>query len=536
MWLLWLACTVEEPAPTPPAEDPTLTALDDARLLRRLSLDLRGVLPSLEELDRVEADPAALEALRDEFLADPRLEGRLISLYGEHMRTLLDVFQVRHYDYRLDDTQECIFERAVGEEPLRLMAHVSVNDLPWSDIVTADYTFANETLLEVWPLEDVGEEPAADGWRKARWSDGRPVGGVLVSNGLWWRYVTSKSNANRSRVAAMSSLLLCADPLARPVSFSTSPSLADEEGTARALKETPECIACHASIEPLAAALFGFYPSIDYNPLELGYYHPEREATGYELLGVEPAYYGEPMGGLVDLGWMVAEDPRFYRCAAETMATLLWRRPAEVADFARVESFRDTFLEEGATIRPLIAAITEGDVYRAGGTVDGREEEMTTRMLSPDQLTTALEDLAGFTWEVNNCEQLRQDDYGYRVLVGGTDGFKVVRPQGDPGLTWALVLKRLAQGVATHAVQTELLGDGERQLLLYVDTDTPSTDPLFQQELVDLHRRLLATRPSAERLAADTALWDELNTLHGPEVAWAGLLAALLRDPAFVSY
>lgn len=532
---LLASCTGPEPEPKPEPTASLHVPLDDARLLRRLSLDLRGVLPSLEELDQVEADPTALSTLRDQFLDDPRLEGRLVELYGEHMRTLLDVFQVRYYDYRLDATQECIFERSVGEEPLRLMAHVAVNDLPWSEVVTADYTFANETLLDIWPLESL-EPEVESGWRMAAWTDGRPVGGVLASNGLWWRYVTSKSNANRSRVAAISSLLLCSDMLARPVSFSTSPSLADAEGTARALKETPECIACHASIEPLAASLFGFYPSIDYNPLELGYYHPEREATGYELLDVEPAYYGTPIGGLVDLGWMVAEDPRFYRCAAETMATLLWRREVQVSDFERIEALRDTFLEEGAAVRPLLAAITDDPVYRAGAMLDGSETEMTTRMVSPDLLRSALRETTGFVWKVNNCDQLQNDDYGYRVLVGGQDGFKVVRPQSDPGLTWALVLKRVAQGAAGDAVRRELVDGAERRLFLYVSLDTPSTDPLFEQELVDLHRRLFATRPSAERLAADTALWEALEAEYGAEVAWSGLVSSLLRDPAFVSY
>ena len=49
LWAL-LACSPEPP----------LVPLDAPRLLRRVSLDLRGTLPELEQLDAVEKDPAAL--------------------------------------------------------------------------------------------------------------------------------------------------------------------------------------------------------------------------------------------------------------------------------------------------------------------------------------------------------------------------------------------------------------------------------------------------------------------------------------------
>ena len=42
--------------------DAALVPLDAPRLARRLSLDLRGVLPSTEELDAVEADPGKRRA------------------------------------------------------------------------------------------------------------------------------------------------------------------------------------------------------------------------------------------------------------------------------------------------------------------------------------------------------------------------------------------------------------------------------------------------------------------------------------------
>ncbi|MFN7144079.1 MAG: DUF1549 domain-containing protein, partial [Myxococcota bacterium] len=108
MILLLLACAGGDPAVATPE---ALVPLDDTRLLRRLSLDLRGVPPTLEEIAQVEADPAALDTLRDAFLLDPRLEDRLVSFWAERYRTRIDEFQVRFYDYQLPAEQECAFEQ-----------------------------------------------------------------------------------------------------------------------------------------------------------------------------------------------------------------------------------------------------------------------------------------------------------------------------------------------------------------------------------------------------------------------------------------
>jgi len=533
---LLVGCDGTAPAIDSAPSSGPFVPLDDARLLRRLSLDLRGRLPSLDELDAVAADPAALDSLRDDFLDDPAFEERLVALFSEHLRTRIDDFQVEYYDYALAETSECVYEREVGQEAPRLLARIVVDDLPWSTAVTADWTMATEALAAIWPLERLARDAL---WEPARYTDGRPPGGVLSTNGLWWRYVTSRSNANRSRVAALSELLLCQPLLSRPVSFATSPSLVDEDGTAEALRSDPQCLACHASIEPLAAAFFGWVPSIDYNPLELGYYHPERESQGPETLGVDAAYYGVPLAGFQDVGPRVAADSRFYRCAAETAAKLLWRRPIALDDFDQVEDLRRDFVAGDTRFGALLAAVTDTPEYRAADVADDAETDLAdrarpTRMLSPDQLATALDDLAGFSWTLDSCDQLDNDDQGYRVLAGGVDGHSVTRPQQDPGLTWALVVERAAQGAAGHAVQTELVEGQPGPLFRHVTLDDLPGEPAWERELSELHWRLFA-QVTDERLDADRALWQAVADDHGAAMAWIALVTTLLRDPYFVS-
>lgn len=539
MVILALLACAPETAP-PDVEAPAaLVPLDDARLARRLSLDLRGVLPTVEELEAVEADPAALDELRAAWMADPRHADRLVALFAEQWHTRADVFDVDWYDFDLSPTDEHRFEQAVGEEPLRLLAHVATNDLPWTEIVTADYTVANELLAGIWPLE---YPEGGEGWQVARYTDGRPAAGVLASNGLWWRYATNPFNQNRTRAAAIFRLLVCDDFPARPVSFADASS--DLAGTSsdERIRTDPYCLACHAAIEPVAASLYGFWWFRQYSPTEMVTYHAERERLGGENLGTDPAWFGEPVDGLADLGRHVAADGRFPECAVRTLATGLWRREPGADDFATLEALEADFVAGDMRMPALIETLLAGEEYRAGGVADDApaavaDGAVTRRLLAPDQLTTVLEDLTGWRWSVNGFDQLGNDTFGYRILMNGVDGEYVTVPAQDPTLTWSLVTTRSAQAAAYTVVEHDLVaGTTPRRLFRDVTLTTLPDDPAFEAELATLHHRLLGRRAEADELAALTDLWSALAADAGPGAAWTGLLAALLQHPEFLSY
>ena len=527
-----------------------LEPLAAPRLLRRLSLDLRGTLPSLEELERVREDPGEIEALTEAYLADPRLEERLVHRLAETWHTRIDVFHVFYPEYAElagQDEAEYAFERAVGEEPLRLAARIMASDRPWSDVVTTEDAVANELLESIWPLERQSEEP---GWQLARWTDGRPAAGVLASNGLWWRYVTTVTNYNRLRVAAIQRLLICEDIQARPVSFAELPALADGDSVQEALRSTPYCMGCHAHIDPIAANLFGFWVGNEHSSVEVDTYHPEREPMGAFLLEVEPSWYGTPTAGLAELGQQIAADPRFDRCAAESAARMLWRRPVELADQPVIDELLGTYLDHEGRMLPLLAAVTRTASYRAGE-VGGLATEAddararTRRLVTGDTLASALEELTGFTWEHEGFAQLDNDSQGHRLLAGTVDGTYQTRPQESPSLTWILVQQRAAEGAADHLVQHDLgeVSDGTPRLLARVDLDTRPGDAAFALQLEDLAWRLWGLPLDAERAASLEALFTAAAAPGAGEspdeavrAAWTAVLVAMLRDPDFGSY
>ena len=223
MIALLLSCQGNTVDSASPETLPTTQPLSDVALLRRLSLDLRGNLPTEAELDALASGQEVAE-LRAEMLAAPAHAERLMMMLSEQWLTLTEEYPLSAEMSGFSAEEEYAFRRAVGQEPLRLLAHVATSDRPWTEVVTADYTLAEERLLQVWPLQAIGES-GQEGWQIAAYTDGRPAGGVMTTNGIMWRY--NVALYGRSRAAAIADLLLCDDYLHRPISFS-SPTLVEE--------------------------------------------------------------------------------------------------------------------------------------------------------------------------------------------------------------------------------------------------------------------------------------------------------------------
>lgn len=528
--LLLLSCAED----TPSAVD--IPAMRPARLLSRVSLDVRGVRPSVDELLAVESDPAALDALVADMLQDDRFGSRIRELYSEIYLTEADAFSVTASQFGLTDTPG--FLAAVGQEPLRLLEHVANQDLPWTEIVTADYTVANEVIAAMF-LTDYPSDGV--GWQVAHYTDSRPAAGVLSTSSLWLRYTSTSSNANRTRANTVSRMMLCNDYLTRPLTFDREVDLLDSDAVNDAIQTDPACINCHVSLDPLAAYFFGFWSYQDNSWMEVSTYHPEREQLYSSYLGVAPSYYGEPGDSLGDLGEQLAADPRFVSCAVEQVYGLLLQRDVTLADMNALTAHREAFLAENLSMRALVHSVVQDPNYQAATTVQTATAE-PTKMLSPALLASSIEDLTGFRWSYQNYDMLGSDTVGVRTLAGGADGRTVTRTTTSPNPTSILVHARLAEAAASHVVHTDAAADrAERRLFSFVDfSETPAQNPEPMIEQIQwLHRRVLgqAVAADGEEVAANLELWDALYAIEGdPLMAWTGLTTALLRDPDFLLY
>ena len=242
-----------------------------------------------------------------------------------------------------------------------------------------------------------------------QYTDGRPPAGVLATTGLWMRYTTTFSNANRNRANVISKLFLCQDHLQKPIEFNRELDLIDQEQVQDAVQNDPACIGCHSSLDPLAAHLFGFWPSNVNVPLEMFVYHPDRELLFDVYLQTSPAYFGTPTSGLMDLGEQLASDPRFVECAVEQVIGFLLKRDAVPSD--RLSAHREAFLDGGLTLRSLYRSVLSDPLYQPN--LVG-EKGVDAKMISVDQLSSSVEELTGFVWSHNGVPLLQTSTFGLR--------------------------------------------------------------------------------------------------------------------------
>lgn len=537
IWMILAACAPDGGRQRPERE---ALARSVTEQLARVSIDLRGVRPAPEELARVRRDPEALSALIDEFLYDPRFEERVRASYAEALLTRMeDLFFL---DYAAVETllgED--YERFVmdaGEEPLRVMSHIAMSDLPYETAVTGDFTFVNERLGAWFPTD---RDPQAEGWALAHYTDGRPAAGILASTGLWWRFPSTPSNKQRKRANVVSKIFVCRDFLQSQVPFDNDVNLLDEEALDNAIRTNPGCKSCHDDLEPIASYFWGFdfYFEDGFLLTEGLRYHAERERTWEDETGIAPGWYGARGSSLADLGRQLVRDPDFDPCAARHVYQHLLRRPwvAGEDDEALAEHVR-AFRQGGRTVRSIWRSVLDDPRYR-GVEQDG-VTSMPRKVLTPDLLRSTVRDLTGFDWTIDGYPQLEHESYGLVTLAGGIDGATVTTPAHQPNTTMLLVQDRLATGAAAFAVQRERrMEPEERRLFRKIYFEEEPGDRIIRRQLAELYLLVLGreVEPKGPEVAALERLWEEVYALEPqPATAWKAVLAALLRDPEFILY
>ncbi|MGC6508191.1 MAG: hypothetical protein ACON4U_07220 [Myxococcota bacterium] len=526
---LFLSCSTPDPS-NELTSDAFL--LQPSRRLARASLDIRGKLPTLEEQHQIIADPEQFEVLVDKFLQDPGFGPRVREIFGAIYTTERDRTAVNP---EVLDIDPIAFQAAIGQEPLRIIQKVAEDDMPWSTVVTADWTMANEIQAALFPIDYPSN---GSGWQQVKYTDGRPAAGILSTNGMWWVYGSTSANANRKRANTVSRLLLCTDYLQKPISFERDINLLDGDAVETAIQSDPACVGCHNTLDPLAAHFFGFWSPAQNSWLDLVSYHPDREPLYASILGVRPSYYGLESQSLSDLGRHIASDERFGMCTVKQMVEQLLQVESPITDIQRLKPHREAFIQSGQQLRSLIRSIILSPEYSVGRWETSLEDR-NAHLLHVDQLASSVEALTGFRWTHQGRDVLRSGTYGLRVLAGGADGETVYEAATAPSPTMLLSQARLAELAAAYAVEMESqLIESERQLFTLVNLDAIE-DPNRQIQFQQLHLQVLAQPISLdgpEVLALNTLFEAALLIEGNAQGAWVAVLTALLRDPNFLIY
>ena len=502
------------------------------QLARRMSIDVRGEFMDADEIALVQADVENIDVLLDGWLQEEGHRQQLVDIFSSMLLTKVDAFNVTEADFYLSEAQAYDFIRSIGEESPRLMAHIAMSDGPWTDVVQADYTMGNSILSQIWNLEPVDDVPVdVDTWVQVRYTDGRPPLGVVATNGIWWRYYTTPNNKSRARAAFLTRLLVCDDILSTAV---TSPSSlqVDANNIDDFVRTDPGCLSCHQTLDPLAASLYGFWQHDMHDVVELSIYHPEREWDGERDLQLDMAWYGKSISAPAELGERIAEDERFYPCAVSSLAERLWRRPVLDIDEGRIETIAHQVSQHSARYRDIFKAILNSPEYQILIPADPTDvrSAATAKMMTAHQIQHSIKELTGFNWTDATLNLLDNDEWGYRMLLGGIDGRSTTQWLEAPSATRQLTLKRLSQLASEYVVSTAIEVDGHDLFLGSNPLDVSADEQQFIDIVTSWRLRLMGEAPDQSEIEVLQDRFQEAEVAFGRETAWTSMLSIFLRN------
>ena len=282
-------------------------------LLLELAETGRLTEPSVleEQVRRMLADPRAIEALVDGFAAQ-WLNLRLLP------EKLADPLKYPDFDDSLLD--------AFQQETEMFVASNLREDRPITELLSADYTFANERLARFYGIPGVyGSRP-----RRVTLPNPDQRGGLLAHGGLLAITAYPDRTSPVLRGKWLLDNILGANPPPPPANVDTS---LDQGREAEALgirerlerhREDPLCASCHTLMDPLGFALEEFDA--------VGAWRDTDETGGpVDNLGTWPS--GVELNGVASLRALLLDyDDQFVRTVTEKLMSYALGRPLEYYD------------------------------------------------------------------------------------------------------------------------------------------------------------------------------------------------------------
>lgn len=404
--------------------------LDDARLLRRMTLSLAGRLPTDAEVaavgkDGLKAMPALLGAVMKEDAFYLRLREGFNDVFlttgldgtAETATLAYEHFEKTRLWYQKHDLSAAgdakaqaqaryklanDYRQAIREEPMRLVEHIVRNDRPFIEIVTGDFVMNSPYTARGYGTFDElrgkfknADDPfeftpvklkALKGRNKQSDQDSAtgfyPHAGLLAAFQYLARYPTTETNRNRLRARMYYQHFLGVDvlELAARVSDAAAVQAKFEIPTMQAA----ECVVCHKTLDPVAGLFQDYWKFADqgvYGKRKGGWF-TDMFPPGFEGEALPPA---ERWRALQWLGERTARDPRFAVAMTEHVYYILTGRrvllpPKDIDDplypakrRAYAEQRRETeriaakMAAAGFNLKVAFEAWVLSDFYRADG-------------------------------------------------------------------------------------------------------------------------------------------------------------------------
>lgn len=335
--------------------------LNDYELASRISYFLWSTMPDDQLFAAAKAgnlhEPGTLASHVTRMLADPKAQALIDNFAGQWL--FIRKIDEATPDPTLFPQFDASLRAALKAETQMLFREVAFNGLPADELLTAQFTFANDRLAQYYGLPPVGSTTP----QRVDLSANLQRRGFLSQAG----FLTVNSHSDRTspvlRGKYVLTELLCQDIPPPPPSVNTKIG-ADPTGgkTLRQVLEAhvhdPSCAACHGQMDPIGFAMENYDA--------IGAYRTTDGKLPIDSTGVLPG--GEKFGGLLDLAKILGSDSAFPKCMTTKLYTYALGRGVVLTDpnnmdVSTLAAASDAFLANGLKFQELVASIVTSPTF-----------------------------------------------------------------------------------------------------------------------------------------------------------------------------
>lgn len=540
--------------------------------LRKATLNLVGRLPTAAEEFRVATGGVeALDVEVDRLMLEDGFYSRLEQIWNDQFLVeryvgrdnAVDLLDEDFYPngrwYVPDDERDFSGENqefleaarmytndAVARAPLKLASYIVRNNLPFTEIVTADYMVVNPYSARAYGITGIQWEDPLD---PEEWKAGKipnhPHAGVMTDPMWLNRFPTTDTNRNRHRARMVFWFFLATDVLKlaeRPLDIAT---VSEHNPTVN----NPNCSVCHAPMDPVAGMLQNWDAQGNYNPREEGWYQ-EMPQPGFDNWTMPAAATAT---ATQQLAQKIAADRRF----ATAMVQHIYRgltgleplsypgdstHPDFQSDLLQYEiqsrvfdDIAQLFIDTNYNLKAIFKELIKSPYFRAKDHTSEDPAVLASvgevgqgRLLTPELLDKKIVAVTGMRWADNNGEPYLLDPNDYLILYGGIDSDDVTIRIGDPNGIMSGIQYRMANEMACQTVARDFTQAPEKRRYFpfvepaYMPRDNSGFDVAEAQSAIRKNIKYLHWHVLGERLDADdpqlqatydlfVQTWDELK-------------------------
>jgi hypothetical protein len=243
---------------------------------------------------------------------------------------------------------------SIGSETEAFLSNLVTTKAPLTDLLTADYTFANGRLAQFYGVQGVPATQTA--FAKLSLAGTQRLGGILTQE----TFLTTTSLPTRTspvkRGEYVLAQLVCTPPQPPPpgIPALNVPAIGSGLTVRQALDQhatNPACSTCHNAMDPIGYTFENFDASGAYRTTDNGV---TVDASG-SLYGPD----GAPVNGVQGIAQAIAADPRYTQCVVKQAMTYAIGRSFDAVDgLGYIETVAQPLLKGGTWESAIQAVVT----------------------------------------------------------------------------------------------------------------------------------------------------------------------------------